>query len=74
MKTTLTLDDDVANFLREQSRLQGKSFELVVNEILRHGMASDSKDAERACGRHRVTVHSSGYAPGVDPLRTIGNT
>ena len=37
MRTTLTLDTDVAHFLKEQSRLQDKPFKQVVNEALRRG-------------------------------------
>ena len=35
MRTTLTLDDDVADFLKEQSQLHNKPFKQVVNEALR---------------------------------------
>lgn len=38
MRTTLTLDDDVAAKLREQVRKSGKSFKDVVNEGLRIGL------------------------------------
>lgn len=38
-RTTLTLEDDVAERLREESRRTGKSFKDVVNEALRAGLA-----------------------------------
>ena len=47
MRTTLTLDDDVANYLREQSRLLDKPFKQVVNETLRRGMSPSPEPAER---------------------------
>ena len=38
MRTTLTLDDDVAAKLKSESRRQGRSFSDVVNEALRRGL------------------------------------
>ena len=38
MRTTLTLEDDVAERLREESRRTGKSFKEVVNEAIRAGL------------------------------------
>jgi plasmid stability protein len=40
MRTTLTLDDDVAAKLKAESRRSGRSFRDVVNETLRRGFAS----------------------------------
>jgi hypothetical protein len=37
-RTTLTLEDDVAGRLREESRRTGKSFKDVVNEAIRAGL------------------------------------
>jgi plasmid stability protein len=39
MRTTLTLDEDVAAKLRAESRRSGRSFRDVVNETLRRGLA-----------------------------------
>ncbi|HYH45329.1 MAG TPA: DUF2191 domain-containing protein [Thermoanaerobaculia bacterium] len=39
MRTTLTLDDDVAAKLKAESRQAGRSFRDVVNETLRRGLA-----------------------------------
>jgi hypothetical protein len=39
MRTTLTLDDDLAFRLQAESRRTGKSFKTVVNEYLRAGLA-----------------------------------
>jgi hypothetical protein len=39
MRTTLTLDDDVAAKLKAESRRLGRSFRDVVNEELRRGLA-----------------------------------
>ena len=39
MRTTLTLDDDIAAKLHAESRRTGRPFRDVVNEALRHGLA-----------------------------------
>ena len=48
MRTTLTLDDDVAAKLEAESRRAGRPFRDVVNETLRRGLAS-----QRAASRRR---------------------
>jgi len=40
MRTTLTLDDDVAVKLKAESRRVGRPFKEIVNETLRTGLAS----------------------------------
>ena len=39
MRTTLTLDDDVAAKLKAESRRAGRPFKEIVNETLRSGLA-----------------------------------
>ncbi len=41
MRTTLTIDDDVARQIRKVVAKSGKSFKTVVNDALRVGMAND---------------------------------
>jgi hypothetical protein len=43
MKTTLTLDEDIAAKLRAEARRTGKSFKVVVNEFLRVAVNSQPK-------------------------------
>jgi hypothetical protein len=38
MRTTLTLDDDIAAKLQAESRRTGRPFREVVNDTLRHGL------------------------------------
>ena len=66
MRTTLTLDDDIADSLREQARLLDMPFKQVVNETLRRGLSPGVRE-ERA--PYRVVPIHSGFAPGVDPLK-----
>ena len=66
MRTTLTLDDDVADALRQQMRLQDKTFKQVVNDALRRALiAPDSGERPP----FKVKTFASGYLPGIDPLR-----
>ncbi|MDE0123380.1 MAG: hypothetical protein OXN97_02275 [Bryobacterales bacterium] len=67
MRTTLTLDDDVADFLKMQSRLQGRPFNQVLNDVLRRGIARASQRSELPT--FRVIPNHSGLVQGVDPLR-----
>jgi hypothetical protein len=67
MRTTLTLDQDVADFLKEQARLLNKPFKQVVNETLRRGMSPTLEPTERR--RFKVKPISSGFNPGIDPLK-----
>lgn len=43
MRTTLTLDDDVAHLLRQQMRRSGYSFKQAVNHFLRLGLMSSGR-------------------------------
>jgi plasmid stability protein len=40
MRTTLTLDEDVAAKLKAETRRSGRSFRDTVNDVLRHGLES----------------------------------
>ena len=66
MRTTLTLDDDLAAALKEQSRRADKPFKQVVNDTLRRGLSPVLAEAE---SNYVVRPHDSGFRPGVDPLR-----
>ena len=48
MRTTLTLDDDIADFLKRQARLLNKPFKEVVNETLRRGMSPTIGERSKA--------------------------
>jgi hypothetical protein len=68
MRTTLTLDEDVARQLRELVRRRGTSFKQVVNETLRDGLQRGRKPATRQ-PPFRVTPKACGFRSGVDLLR-----
>jgi plasmid stability protein len=40
MRTTLTIDDDMADILRQKAAQQGRSLKEVVNDLLRAGLGA----------------------------------
>lgn len=58
MRTTLTLDDDVAARLQAESRKTGRPFRVVLNEYLRAGLAQ--RRAVKAAAPFRVEPVSLG--------------
>ncbi len=73
MRTTLTLDDDLAAALKERARVLEKPFKQVVNDLLRLGLADSPKEQDEPSDEERpvfeVKPNHSGFAPGVDPLK-----
>jgi len=69
MRTTLTLDDDVAAELRKRARKTGKPFKALVNDALRAGL----RGGEAASGRtYRLEPSSmGGVVAGVDLDRAL---
>ncbi len=65
MRTTLTIDDDLAKQLRQEARRTGRNFKEVVNEALRRGLLAGAHPMRRA-RRFRVRPKSCGFQPGVD--------
>jgi hypothetical protein len=47
VRTTLTLDDDVAARLERQVKIRGDSFKAVINDALRAGLDALEKPRER---------------------------
>jgi len=69
MRTTLTLDDDLAAALRDRAHAAGVPFREVVNEALRNGL----KDAgRRPPRRYRLRpARLGGVLPGIDLDRAL---
>ena len=63
MRTTLTIDDDLAGILQRRARELGKPFKELVNAALRKGLA---ENLEQAAHPVRVRPHDFGPARGVD--------
>lgn len=65
MRTTLTLDDDLAALLKRRARELGVPFKETVNRALRAGLGEQAKPRRGAAPKTRA--HSFGLRPGVDP-------
>jgi hypothetical protein len=66
MRTTLTIDDDLAALLHEQARRTGRTFRDVVNEAIRDGLLRGT--SESSCV---PPVHELGIRPGVDLTKAL---
>lgn len=63
MRTTLTLDPDVAERLRQEVRLRGAGWKEVVNQALRRGLNLVPPEASEP---FRVQPHDFQFNPGLD--------
>ena len=68
MRTTLTLDDDLAERLKELARQDGRSFKEVTNSAIRRGL-SVGDGPVRGPEPFRVVAEARGFKAGVDPLK-----
>ena len=69
MRTTLTLDDDLAEALNRKARLSGRSFKAVVNEAIRRGLAHGTSPDTAEAPPFSVSPQACGLMTGIDPLR-----
>jgi hypothetical protein len=67
MRTTLTLEPDVAEQLDRAARLSGKGIKATVNEALRIGLGMVHKPVEPS--KFRIRAFVNGLQPGIDPDR-----
>jgi hypothetical protein len=68
MRTTLTLDDDLAERLKELARQSGRTVKEVTNDAIRRGLSVG--DAPVGVAQpFRVLAEPRGLRPGVDPLK-----
>ena len=79
MRTTLTLDDDLAMALHREARDSGRPFKQVVNECLRRGLAQRPAPPEidipqpRSMGRPLVDLtQAHSLADALDDERVTG--
>ncbi len=64
VRTTLTLEPDVAERLRQETRRTGRPLKAVVNEALRRGLGAARKPPRPP--RFAVEPHAFGVRPGFD--------
>ena len=65
MRTTLTLDDDLAGLLKRRARERGIPFKEAVNQTIRAGLGEAARPPRRKVPR--TMPHSFGLRPGIDP-------
>ena len=70
MRTTLTLDDDVAAKLKAEARRAGRSFREIVNDALRRGLASQRVTAKRRS--FKITARTGRSEAGAFPGQCRG--
>lgn len=65
MRTTLNLDEDIAQRIDQEARRRGKSAKTVINEALRVGLGLVEKP--RSLPPFRVEAQALALQPGIDP-------
>ena len=66
MRTTLTIDDDLAARLKAEMRREGLTLKQVVDRLLRRGLRAPAA----AKKRYRVRARSLGARPGINYSKT----
>jgi hypothetical protein len=64
MRTTLTIDDDLAGLLKAHARELGVPFKEVVNRTLRAGLGERARPRQRSAPK--TIPHAFGFRPGID--------
>lgn len=68
MRTTVTLDPDVAARLKELAHRRRASFKETLNDVIRKGLSAPAGTREHP-ERYVVEPHAGGFRPGVDPAK-----
>jgi hypothetical protein len=68
VRTTLTLDDDLAREIKEIARRSGESFKAVVNAAVRRGLRSGAKPAP-SMPKFVLRAKACGFRTGIDPRK-----
>jgi hypothetical protein len=68
MRTTVTLDADVAAKLKETARQRGISFKEALNSSVRRGLTTETTAAKP----YRLPTRRLGVRPGIDLDRALG--
>ncbi len=64
MRTTLTLDRDVAERIKKEMRRTGKGLKATINDALRRGFRMTGRPVRPP--RFEVRPHAFGFRPGID--------
>ena len=65
MRTTVTLDPDVASKLKALAHKNQASFKTTLNDVIRRGLSAQRSGARRQ-KKFVVKPHAAGFLPGVD--------
>jgi hypothetical protein len=63
MRTTVSLDPDVARLVTQRMAATGQGFKRVLNEVLRLGFAAEVREAPAS---YAIPVFDSPFEPGID--------
>ena len=66
MRTTLTLDTEVAEKLRAEAALGKRTFKEIVNQALKRGLGIEKAEPEEP---FEVITFASAFQPGIDPRK-----
>jgi plasmid stability protein len=64
IRTTVTLDDDVVERVKQQSRSRGRSFRETLNDLLRAALNPSETPPKRR--ELQIEPHHGGYYPGLN--------
>jgi len=64
IRTTVTLDEDVIDRVKQHSRSRGKSFRESLNDLLRAGLVAAETQSRRR--KLHLVPHHGGYYPGLN--------
>ena len=67
MRTTLTIEEELAAQIEELRRREGLSLKRVINSLLREGLRSHQRPPQAK--RYRTRTRKLGLRPGFDPLK-----
>jgi hypothetical protein len=65
MRTTLTLEPDLAKKLKDLAHRRGESFKQTLNDVVRRGLAA--RVQRRPGAPYTVESHYGGFRAGIDP-------
>jgi hypothetical protein len=68
MRTTVTLEQDLADRVKEYAHRRRTSFKVALNMLLRRGLAAQ-ENAPQPRRRFAVEPHSGRLQPGLDPSK-----
>ena len=71
MRTTLTIDDDLARALREKAHETGSPFKEIVNKAIRAGLEQINKPSRKRPYKYKCKSYSLGYPPRADLDRAL---